>query len=534
MSKENFILTTSHITETMKPLTNNIFFICLSVVVVAVGFLVSENTRLYINDDSLSYLSIASLYANGEWWKALNAHWSPGFSWLLMPSVFLHTDILMFGKMLGVCAIVPIIFLVKKLGEGMGINSTVNFFLCFSVSAILLHDAVYNFSPDLLVIPFYLFVVLHVLDELKQANTGNIFSVAISAAIGFYFKQYMLLFFVLLMCVLFVFQFAKFPMNSRKIFFSFSKKMSLFLLLIAPWVIFISVKEKHFTFSTASSYNIHQLGHPETAFDSYLENGLVPLPYPEAYSYWDAPSQLQKTNLSFADGYKDFEHLKFQWNRMNENYKTIFDFMEYILGNRAILVLLVLVIACMYYFTTKSKERKFYFLLLAALIIYSSGYIFLVADIRYIYFDIVLITIAAAKLLSDVLTENFPKWVLVLSGISFFYLFGKTSLDYVEYYNEHGKEKITRVENLSTLISDNSNCCNYNFTEAQCDLIFKNHLHHFGKLKIEQPLSFKLAQLRQFNIQYVFSDSPVTDSLGSSLTLQKEDDEGLWVYERRK
>src|SRR5438270_2147716 len=40
-------------------------------------------TRFYMNPDGISYLDIGDAYWRGDWHNAINAYWSPLYSWIL-------------------------------------------------------------------------------------------------------------------------------------------------------------------------------------------------------------------------------------------------------------------------------------------------------------------------------------------------------------------------------------------------------------------------------------------------------------------
>ena len=507
-----------------------IAYLFLSVLVSCVGFYYCRNTKYFLNGDSLSYLSTAKLYATGQWWNAVNSYWSPLFSWVLAVLMYLNIDTLYFGKIILCVSIIPTLFLIKHISGFIGINKILNFSLSVTVAFILLQDAVFNFTPDLLFIPCMLYVLYYVLKEFANPFTSNTNILVAVSAIGFYTKQYMLFYFSALMFVLFIYQFAFHPNQSKQATTSFLKRIGFFFLLILPWVILISVKENKITFSTASNYNINQLSNPQQPVLSYLENGLLPLPYPEAYSYWASPSKIPMTEYSMIDGYKNLSLIKFQLHRINENYFTFFDFINFILGYQGLLILLIAAIICIYHLSKPKSSTTIYLLLLMSMIIYSTGYILLVADYRYIYFDIVLLVLIAAKILNDALPQHLPKWILIISGASFFYLFGKVSSDKINEYYTAGKLKTESLNIISKLLNRNSNTCNYNFNDEPYDLVYKNNLHFFGKLKTEQSLNYKLQELNQYNIKYIFAQTAITDSLAEFLSPVILNSEGLWIY----
>ena len=52
-------------------------------VTICAGFLQAWASRFFVSPDGNCYLDIASAYLRGDWKNAVNAYWSPLFSWLL-------------------------------------------------------------------------------------------------------------------------------------------------------------------------------------------------------------------------------------------------------------------------------------------------------------------------------------------------------------------------------------------------------------------------------------------------------------------
>jgi 4-amino-4-deoxy-L-arabinose transferase-like glycosyltransferase len=57
--------------------------------VVVAGFLQAWAARFFISSDGNSYLDVATAYLKGDWQAAINAYWSPMFSWLLASCLWL-------------------------------------------------------------------------------------------------------------------------------------------------------------------------------------------------------------------------------------------------------------------------------------------------------------------------------------------------------------------------------------------------------------------------------------------------------------
>src|SRR4051795_941770 len=57
--------------------------ICCWVIALAIGGAEAWWTRFTMNPDGVSYLDIGDAYWRGDWHNAINAYWSPLYSWIL-------------------------------------------------------------------------------------------------------------------------------------------------------------------------------------------------------------------------------------------------------------------------------------------------------------------------------------------------------------------------------------------------------------------------------------------------------------------
>src|SRR5207245_3213715 len=58
-------------------------------VVIVLGFVQAWATRYSIEPDGISYLDIADKYLQRDWTGAVNAYWSPLYSWLLGAALYI-------------------------------------------------------------------------------------------------------------------------------------------------------------------------------------------------------------------------------------------------------------------------------------------------------------------------------------------------------------------------------------------------------------------------------------------------------------
>ena len=59
------------------------------IIAVLLGIYQAWDTRHYINPDGLSYLDMGDAYIRGDWRMAINAYWSPFYSWLIGIALFI-------------------------------------------------------------------------------------------------------------------------------------------------------------------------------------------------------------------------------------------------------------------------------------------------------------------------------------------------------------------------------------------------------------------------------------------------------------
>src|ERR1700737_2408094 len=81
------------------------------------------DTRWQMNPDGISYIFVARRLLAGDWHGAVNGHWSPLFSWMLVPLLASGIDALLACKVLtyliGAAAIAAFWFLTTMFTDSM-------------------------------------------------------------------------------------------------------------------------------------------------------------------------------------------------------------------------------------------------------------------------------------------------------------------------------------------------------------------------------------------------------------------------------
>lgn len=115
------------------------------------GFRIAPGYRGQMNPDGVGYLTVARQYLQGHYADAVNAYWSPLYSWLLMPFLAAGVEPLLATKLLAVVigagAIASAWWLMRNLGVSVE---------CRAIVALTLFPILYYFgmdvtTPDLLV-----------------------------------------------------------------------------------------------------------------------------------------------------------------------------------------------------------------------------------------------------------------------------------------------------------------------------------------------------------------------------------------------
>ena len=76
-------------------LKRHAFFILLGLVFSVASYLLIVHWYQYnLNPDALSYITIAQKYAHFDIRHAVNGYWAPMFSWLMVPAVWLHANLI--------------------------------------------------------------------------------------------------------------------------------------------------------------------------------------------------------------------------------------------------------------------------------------------------------------------------------------------------------------------------------------------------------------------------------------------------------
>lgn len=382
----------------------------LSLILILISMGIVLITPYLTGADAISYISIAKKYALGQWKEAINGHWSPLISWLLVPSVWLKFNLIIAAKILcvliGGFALFAFWLLLKKLSF---LDKTLRLFIMFSAMPLILHHSIVVITPDLLIAS----IILIYFNSLWDSSYFSSWKKPVfCGAIGTLFylaKSYGFVFFLFsfLFHHLYFFIISNQKTKRKKVIVFFLLGLIIFLLTSFPWIYALKQKYGYWTISTAPCFNLAQIA-PHIAFKQMELWGLIPPPNESALSYWEDPNVVPFETWNPFSSKEDFLY----WlGRTIKNFK---DWLSTIWDDSPLAPLILFggIILCFW-----PRRHQSAFLITMNLLIYSSGFLLLFILDRYLYFVEFSLLLLGAYLLS--LWPRFKKKIFVF----IFYIF---------------------------------------------------------------------------------------------------------------
>ncbi len=288
-----------------KPRQNPLPIFVVLLVSLGIGLILVPNARYRINNDAVSYISIARKYAQADFRHAVNGYWGPMFSWLIVPAIWTNSEPTVYIRVLQVLLSVLLVWFVYLLVLHAVRTKWPPLLAAISTAALSLEWALYGpITPDLLscllaVILLYLFVKYRPSTASIKANI----LIGALGALGYYAKSVGFIFFV---CVWLAWVIADylFPRGASKEQ-SFKQavlqtirrawiSLTVFLVIALPFIGAISMKYQQLTISTSGVQNFRLYGpesngwpyrdiviapHNDTAVSAGEDSSTIPLPH---------------------------------------------------------------------------------------------------------------------------------------------------------------------------------------------------------------------------------------------------------------
>jgi hypothetical protein len=353
--------------------------------------IISINFQYYpLGADGISYVSIAAKYVNGDWLNAINGYWSPLYSWLITPILLFGYNPITFAPYVTrAVSLIAGFFTIIGLSR---LSSTFNFdksskriLLVTSIPVILFYS-IYFDTPDLLVVGLLVYYFSFIFNENYSDKWTNGAICGFLGGLAFLGKTYIFLFFLVHFTFFNILYYYKgLNINKKQLKKNFILGLVVFLAISGMWIATLSFKYDKLTIGTSTEYN-HAITGPEYPTHAVYFMGLIKPPNPTATSTWEEPSLVKLEDWS---PFESWDYLKYQLELISKNLLRFIIFLEFY----SILSLAILIISLYFIFkleTKKSFKTQFIYIL-TTIFIYSSGYLFIHVQGRYLWPVVILV-----------------------------------------------------------------------------------------------------------------------------------------------
>jgi len=364
-----------------------------------------------IAGDEISYINIAHAYAMGHWDNAINGYWSPLYSWLMVPFLYVIGFKPVYGvyisKILSIIIGFFTILAVRKLALTFNINTTVlRVMLTALIIPIVLFVLMYN-TPDLLLTMLIILYLSLIYSPEYSNNMHYGILCGVIGAMAYFTKSFAFPFFL----IHFVFFNVLFYFKSIKIQKKFIIKnlvlgLTIFFVLSGLWIGTISNKYDKLTFSTAGEYNQALVG-PEYK-DNTLDNGFSPIysigliqpPNNDTTSIWGDLSYFKMDKWSPFDSWND---IYYEIELIISNIIYTFNIVESFMFVAIIIIIAMIFMIIFPKIDCEIKTKLKY--LLITMFLYIGGYCLIIPEWRYLWL-IFLLLIMSSFIIIDNLHKN--------------------------------------------------------------------------------------------------------------------------------
>lgn len=358
-------------------------------------------TRGQLNPDGISYLSIAHRYLAGDFSGALNGHWGPLFSWLLMPLLAVGIEPLLACKIETITTGFGTLLGAWLLSSRYTTIVSVRLATCAALVPIVLHWATSLISPDLLVVCLLTSYAYFISDPAPSSR--SIVWAALFGALTYLAKSYGFVFFLAHFSLLTAVRWWCAEGKERGVVCRhWLIGLAFFCVLSLPWALALSVKYGRPTFGTAAAYNFGLVGPANAEIGAQkhpMESaGLLEPPDEGAVSAWDDPSSLHFPPWPLLG-----QSVAYLSSLFRHNCALLFDTLQAASPLAWVLVVLPLVIP---FLPSFSRRARLLVATVASAALYAAGYLPLLVESRYIWILVVLLLMLAAGLM-DLLAQRF-------------------------------------------------------------------------------------------------------------------------------
>ncbi len=397
--KTHMWFATNWIRQMVEVIRRHALFILLCLVFLTVGIMLSLSWYQYqLNPDAASYFTIAYKYAHGDVSHALNGYWGPLLSWLLVPAVWLHANMISAAKIIAVLGSLGILVTLYAYLSIRNVSRFILLLISLALGSMLLQwSTVGPVTPDVLIALATLLFGLTLNTFLSRPTLKMGLIVGALGACMFFAKGFGFFLFIGVIGSIGLWQWWYKDERKWKITLKrYLPMLAMFTLLVAPFIIAISCKYHTPTINNAGAYDHVTYGPAGLGLGAMTHMGPLAPPNSSAMSIWEDPTQLTRLfpRWSPLDSGKDFT---FFWQRVIGHNLAEASSSWMAFGPVGLLGLFGLLCGAL----EQKKERKQEYVLFAYLLgIMIAGYSLVLLEGRYLWGGLFLTVAGGALWLS--------------------------------------------------------------------------------------------------------------------------------------
>lgn len=365
--------------------------------------IIFPNFEYIINSDGISYINIATNYLNGHIFQAINGYWSPLYSWLLVPFIYIwpgNLENVISTKILSIIIGLFTFIAISSILTKLSMDNYQKTITLLALLPFMLYFTFNYISPDFLVVCTLLYYMNFLMDERYRKTWLMGILTGFLGVMAFLAKSYVFFFFLIHFMVVNLFYVEKFSRDRKTIQKNFLLGLSVFLVISGLWVGMISEKYGTITIGTTGSYN-YALAGPNSSGHPIFSQGLIKPPHEFSTSSWDDPSCFHINKWNPFKSTQNFQHQ-----------------IRIILGNLYDLILLsfnlmfipfftIIMALFLFFKTDKESIKNNLVIILGTMLIYLSGYLIILVEERYLWFVLILSIILGFYTLNMLYKERY-------------------------------------------------------------------------------------------------------------------------------
>ncbi len=268
-----------------------LFYITLFVIASAV-FLIQASKIL--NPDGIEYVGIARHYLAADFHAAINGIWSPLLSWIFTIPLLIDVRPFLFFRVLvvglAILVIVTFDYLLRRelkvdTKSKVMYHGSLLFVTAFSFYASILSPV----TPDLFSVFCILLFLIFALQYARKQSIAPAILMGVIGGIGYYGKNYFFYFALAGIFLYFALRFFQKKADKKKTIIHFATAFAACLLVVAPWIVLMSIKYGQFTVNPIGDYSLAQVG-PSKPRPPVLSLGLLEPPHDRSITAREDPT----------------------------------------------------------------------------------------------------------------------------------------------------------------------------------------------------------------------------------------------------